>query len=106
MRDHGVKGWRRGSQLVGKPDFIFATAKLAVFVDGCFWHGHPNLGRLPAANRSYWSKKIARNKARDKRVNRSLRNQGWRVIRIWESDLDKNSSCCIRRIKHALKKRS
>ena len=86
----GLKGWRvTASELTGNPDFIFSRKKVAVFVDGCFWHGCPKCYRRPASNRKYWDSKVARNKTRDKQVNRDLRNDGWRVVRIWEHELRK-----------------
>lgn len=82
-------GWRRGYPLTGKPDFVFLKPKVAVFVDGCFWHGHPVKCRIPSTNRDYWIKKIAGNVRRDKSVTRELRKQGWIVLRIWEDQVDK-----------------
>lgn len=84
FRRAGIKGWRRHVPLPGKPDFAFPRLRVAVFVDGCFWHGHKHRCRLPSANRAYWSRKIERNRARDQAVNKVLRDMGWRVIRIWE----------------------
>ncbi|MGO8898431.1 MAG: very short patch repair endonuclease [Isosphaeraceae bacterium] len=87
MRKNGIKGWRRGSNLPGKPDFIFTRARVAVFVDGDFWHGNPSRFRLPKSNEQYWSKKIHTNQARDREIDLELTRRGWRVIRIWESSL-------------------
>ena len=87
MRAASITGWRRGQKLPGKPDFAFPKQRLAVFVDGCFWHGCPWHGTKPATNRAYWSKKFTTNKARDKSVNRELRKRGWHVLRIWEHSL-------------------
>lgn len=87
FRTHGIKGWRRGSTQQGRPDFVFPTLKLAVFVDGCFWHGCPVHGTQPRQNATFWREKIARNRARDRRVTRALRARGWRVLRIWEHAL-------------------
>src|SRR6266850_2377510 len=84
---NGVKGWRRRSQLLGRPDFVFPAKRVAVFVDGCFWHGHPVLCRLPSSNRTYWVNKIEGNKRRDCEVTASLRRRGWIVLRIWEHEL-------------------
>lgn len=84
LRAHHITGWRRNYPLPGKPDFAFPTAKVAVFVDGCFWHGHPTRCRMPVANREYWENKIQRNVRRDRRVSRVLREKGWKVLRIWE----------------------
>jgi len=102
LRIHRVTGWRRKQSLFGKPDFVFGKARVAVFVDGCFWHGCPRHFNTPASNRAFWKKKLAANKARDRRVSRELRNLGWRVVRIWEHDLAKRGAACIRRIKMAL----
>lgn len=91
FREHGITGWRRLYPLFGKPDFTFPKARVVVFVDGCFWHGHPHKCRVPRANRSYWLKKIARNVERDRLVNRTLEKRGWKVIRIWEDSVRKPS---------------
>ena len=66
------------------PDIVFPARKIAVFVDGCFWHGCPQHGTRPAANSDYWSAKLTRNRARDHLVNDALRSAGWRVVRVWE----------------------
>src|ERR1035438_1155378 len=68
LKQHRITGWRRRSRLVGKPDFVFPAARVAVFVDGSFWHGHPTRCRIPKTNRDYWVPKIERNKARDRQV--------------------------------------
>ena len=87
-----------------KPDFVFSKPKLAIFVDGCFWHGCPRHATKPKNNRAFWRKKFAANKSRDALVNRSLRLAGWRVLRIWECDLAKRPEICMRRIELALKR--
>lgn len=99
FRTNDITGWRRGSKLPGKPDFVFSKLKLAVFVDGCFWHGCPKHGTSPKTRASFWLAKITGNKARDRRVNRLLRAKGWKVIRIWEHELKrKNESRMLRRL--------
>ena len=70
-----------------RPDFVFPKQRVAVFVDGCFWHACPKHSTKPRNNAAFWAKKLAANQARDRRVNRTLRQNGWRVIRIWEHDL-------------------
>jgi DNA mismatch endonuclease, patch repair protein len=86
-----------------KVDFVFRQVRLAVFVDGCFWHSCPKHGTQPAGNRSFWKKKFARNIARDRLVNRTLRRAGWRVLRIWEHELaHKNEARLLRRIQRTL----
>ena len=92
MREHGITGWRRNARVFGKPDFVFRVEKLAVFVDGCFWHGCPRHGTMPASNRAFWEAKLTRNAARDREVTRTLRKAGWRVIRVWECALAKKRS--------------
>jgi DNA mismatch endonuclease (patch repair protein) len=87
FREHRITGWRRGSKLFGKPDFVFRRERLAVFVDGCFWHGCRWHCRMPKSRLDFWKPKIARNKARDCEAVRVLRSQGWGVMRIWEHSL-------------------
>ena len=70
-----------------RADFIFPKLKVAVFVDGCFWHGCPQHCNQPANHRAFWRRKLAANKERDRKVNRSLRAAGWRVVRVWEHEL-------------------
>ncbi|HEV2456706.1 MAG TPA: very short patch repair endonuclease [Verrucomicrobiae bacterium] len=84
FRRHGITGWRRQQRLIGKPDFIFRQQKLAVFVDGCFWHGCHRHCRMPQSRCDYWTPKIARNMQRDLEITATLRRQGWRVYRVWE----------------------
>jgi DNA mismatch endonuclease (patch repair protein) len=75
-----VPGRRRGI----RPDVAFPSQRVAVFVDGCFWHGCADHGHVPAANAAYWKPKLERNVARDRSVDEGLRTAGWRVVRIWE----------------------
>jgi len=100
LRTHKITGWRRNYPLFGKPDFVFPKARVAVFVDGCFWHGHPKKCRLPQSNRDYWEKKIQRNVARDRLVSRNLREKGWKVLRIWEHRVAEGST--VTRLRKAL----
>ena len=102
LRAHGIRGWRRHVSCVGKPDFVFRLQRVAVFVDGCFWHCCPKHSNMPVNNRAFWKKKLAANKARDLFVSRALRREGWRVIRIWEHDLRSRPVQCMRRIAWAL----
>ena len=89
FREQKITGWRRHAPVFGSPDFVFPKLKLAVFVDGCFWHGCPEHGTLPATNKVFWETKITRNRARDREVNRELKKRGWRVLRLWEHELRK-----------------
>lgn len=88
-----ITGWRSNLvSLPGKPDFAFPKIKLAVFVDGCFWHGCKGCAknRMPATNARFWHKKIWGNIRRDKQVNRKLNRLGWSILRIWEHAVEKN----------------
>jgi DNA mismatch endonuclease (patch repair protein) len=100
MTENGITGWRRKYPARGKPDFVFPPQKTAVFVDGCFWHGHPTLCRMPSSNVEFWQKKIARNMGRDREVTEFLTRKGWRVIRVWENEVD--SPQTIMRLRDAL----
>lgn len=86
FRELGVKGWKRSYPVKGKPDFVFLKERIAVFTDGCFWHGHNCRNLSPATGEEYWSRKIARNKERDQEVNAVFARRGWTVIRIWECE--------------------
>ena len=88
-----LNGWKKNvADLPGKPDVLFPDERVAIFVDGCFWHGCPHCKRkLPETNRSYWARKIQRNVERDQRSTRMLSGAGWRVIRLWEHDLSSHA---------------
>jgi DNA mismatch endonuclease (patch repair protein) len=105
LRSERIVGWRRHLPLPGKPDFAFPKQRVAVFVDGCFWHGCPKCYTRPKTNRKFWDKKRTDNMARDRRVNRQLRQQGWKVIRIWQHSLRKSPQTCLNRIRRALEAR-
>jgi DNA mismatch endonuclease, patch repair protein len=85
----GVRGWRRHPRDVpGRPDFTFPERRIALFVDGCFWHGCPRCNRnTPRTRPEFWQAKIAGNRRRDRSVDRQLRAQGYRIVRIWEHAL-------------------
>jgi DNA mismatch endonuclease (patch repair protein) len=108
FRAQGIKGWRRHQPLPGKPDFAFPKARLAVFVDGCFWHGCPKHGRRPDSNRAYWLPKLRRNRERDDSVTQTLYSRNWRVLRLWEHALHeptKVASRVTQALEIALRKR-
>lgn len=84
LRFAGLKGYRRHWNVVGKPDFAWPSRKVALFVDGCFWHGCPRCNRPSKSNLTFWQSKVANNRQRDIRVARWLRRNGWRVLRVWE----------------------
>ena len=98
----GIRGFRRNDRrLPGSPDFAFWGYRLAVFVDGGFWHGHPaSLGRRPLS--PYWTKKIAGNVERDRRAGARLRELGWEPLRIWDRDIAGDLTETVARVKNAL----
>lgn len=105
FRANRISGWRRNSKIFGNPDFVFPKYKLCVFVDGCFWHGCKlcQVGRIPKSNRKYWKDKIEKNRKRDKKVSKTLRDEGYFVVRIRECQLKKNSQKQLFRIINAIK---
>ena len=102
--------WRKGfryrlkSKLPGKPDFVFPSRKLVVFVDGCFWHRCPNHYQPPKQNASFWEEKIAGNVARDAAVNAKLATAGYSVVRIWDHELRGNIDDVAERVVERLQK--
>ena len=88
--------------IMGKPDFVFRRKKVAVFIDSDFWHGHPKRCIMPKSNCEYWKEKINGNRQRDKTVNRQLRRDGWKVIRIWEHQVKNNQMKITEKIKKVL----
>jgi DNA mismatch endonuclease (patch repair protein) len=103
LRMNKIRGWRRNSLLLGKPDFVFPDAKVVVFVDGCFWHCCPKHGTIPTDNRKFWKQKLTQNKVRDLATNKLLQSRGWRVLRIWQHELvRRNERTLIRRVRSAL----
>lgn len=104
FRKNDIKGWRRNYKVKGHPDFVFLDKKVAIFVDGCFWHGHDCRNTHPADNADYWQKKRERNILHDKQVTKLFENRGWIVLRIWECELKKcNQQQTLLRIQKALK---
>ena len=105
LRKRKIAGWRRNAKLPGRPDFVFPGARLAVFVDGDFWHGNPRNFRPPKSNPAYWEAKIRGNRRRDRRVNRLLRAKGWKVYRFWQSSLE-SEDAVVARLLRGLKARN
>jgi DNA mismatch endonuclease (patch repair protein) len=103
LRKVRITGWRRHLPLPGKPDFAWRREKVAIFVDGCFWHGH-DCGRnlTPKSNAAFWRQKISNNQARDRKATRMLRQNGWTVIRVWECVLRRQPRSVTSRIQRAL----
>ena len=101
-----ISGWRlRPIGIPGRPDFFFPSRRIAIFVDGCFWHGCPKCGHIPKTNSRFWNAKIQRNIQRDRKTTRKLRGSTLQVVRIWEHDLRSDLSGCVDRISELLEKR-
>ena len=100
----GLRGWRcHRSDLPGKPDIAFGKARLAIFVDGAFWHGHPSKywrGR----SGDYWDNKIERNIERDRAANEQLTAHGWNVIRLWDFEVEADPQEAAVRVNQALQR--
>ena len=98
LRKLGIKNYRTRTDVRGKPDIVFPARKLAVFIDGCFWHKCPVDYQAPATRYGFWTKKINENVARDASVNSLLSGAGWVVIRIWEHEVRRNPRAVARSI--------
>jgi DNA mismatch endonuclease (patch repair protein) len=106
FKARGIHGWRRHAEVFGRPDLVFYRSRVAVFVDGCFWHGCPRHGSLPSARREFWRPKLEQNRTRDALVNRGLTDRGWRVLRIWQHELlRRNEGRLLARIERTLRTR-
>lgn len=100
--------WRLGYRyrcnyaLPGRPDIVFPGPRVAVFIDGCFWHACPNHGVLPKTRRSFWAQKISANVERDQRTSRELQYAGWIVLRIWEHEIQRDPEAAVERVRSTL----
>lgn len=102
MWQRGIRGYRLHQKIAGRPDVVFTKKRIAVFVDGCFWHQCPICFVRPKSNNEYWDKKISRNVSRDVEVVRLLGDEGYRVIRLWEHDVLKSTGYCVDLITRAI----
>lgn len=101
----GLRGWRCNyKRASGHPDIAWPARRVAVFVDGAFWHGHPSRHK-PGRSGEYWDRKIEQNVARDRRVDRELRDSGWEVLRIWDFEIRKDIKGVVARVVNALEGR-
>jgi DNA mismatch endonuclease, patch repair protein len=98
----GVRGYRLHAKLPGRPDLYFGPQKVAVFVDGCFWHKCPLCYRAPKSNRKFWNAKIKRNIARDLAADVALGERGVKSLRFWEHEVKENTQKCYRKIQKAI----
>lgn len=103
FNDNHITGWKRHYNVKGHPDFVFHKQRVALFVDGCFWHGHNCRNLTPKNNAEYWTKKITYNRKHDAEITAMFKKRGWTVIRIWECELKKsNIQTTLKRIKESL----
>lgn len=102
----GIRGWRcHRKNLPGRPDLAFGRTRLAVFVDGGFWHGHPSK-YWPGRSGAYWDEKIARNQARDRRADEELRAIGWEPFRLWDFEVERDPAAAAAAVVAALGRRA
>jgi len=94
----GIRGYRIHYKLPGKPDIVFTKKKIAIFIDGCFWHKCPACFQEPETRKEFWMKKIQSNVDRDKKVNEQLQAEGWTIIRIWEHEIRKEPETILSKI--------
>lgn len=90
--------YRLKNRLPGKPDIVFPGKKVAIFVDGCFWHGCPLHGAIPSTNIEFWKSKIENNAKRDNDVTKKLAAIGWKVVRLWEHEIKENLEAVVKRV--------
>lgn len=100
---NNVKGYRIHHELIGKPDIVFPKKKIAVFIDGCFWHKCKKCFVEPETRKKFWIEKINGNVKRDKEVNRVLRKKGWKILRFWEHQVRKSPNKIVSKIIEELK---
>jgi DNA mismatch endonuclease (patch repair protein) len=97
----GLRGYRcHPKGLAGRPDLAWIGRRLAVFVDGAFWHGHPD--HYWGQSGKFWDEKIDRNRARDEKVNRELTDAGWMVLRLWDFEVESDLAACVERVRASL----
>jgi len=99
-----IRGYRlHWKQVPGRPDIAFVSKKLAVFVNGCYWHPCPHCHpHEPKSNIDFWKRKFEANVARDKKKKEALQTQGWQVLTIWECEIKKNIDACVEQIRQVI----
>ena len=99
----GIRGYRKHVKLPGKPDIYFPRHRVAVFIDGCFWHKCPKCYVRPKTNKIFWDTKIEGNVQRDKKNLKTLQIRGIAVIRFWQHEIKNNPEKCFRKLEYLLK---
>lgn len=99
-----IRGYRLHARITGRPDLYFPASRIAVFVDGCFWHGCPRCYSLPASHKAFWTDKVNKNRKRDRVVNAELRKAGIRVVRFWGHQIKKNPQQCAQKLQRIIQK--
>lgn len=102
LHSEGFRFRKHMAGVPGRPDIVFVKARIAVFIDGDFWHGY-RYPRWRATLSEFWRCKIESNRARDRRTHRKLRRSGWIVLRLWEHEVEKSPDDCVRRIREHLR---
>jgi DNA mismatch endonuclease, patch repair protein len=102
LRRAGVRGYRVNYGIAGKPDLAFVKRKIAVFIDGCFWHRCPVDFKEPQTRKAFWIGKVERNVARDREVGQRLSEEGWTVMRFWEHDIRRDPDRVVSEIVRAV----
>ena len=105
LRRGGLR-YRANVKLPGTPDVVLKSGKIAIFVDGCFWHGCPLHGTMPKTNSDFWAEKIYRNRERDGQVDVTLRKLGWKAVRVWEHDIKKSADTVVEKLLKLAERRS
>jgi len=98
----GIRGYRVNNKLPGKPDLVFSRQRLAIFMDGCFWHGCPLHSTMPKTNEAFWRDKIEKNMKRDVRATEELEGLGWEVLRFWEHEVKVDLEKCVAEVEKRL----
>jgi DNA mismatch endonuclease, patch repair protein len=101
---NGIRGYRIYYEIPGKPDIVFVKKKIAIFIDGCYWHKCPVCFQEPETRKEFWMKKIHSNVERDKKINDKLQKEGWNVIRIWEHEIRKKPEKIVSEIQELINK--
>ncbi|MBW3001863.1 very short patch repair endonuclease [Candidatus Woesearchaeota archaeon] len=105
LTKRGLRGYRIHYKLIGSPDMVYPKYRLAIFIDGCFWHKCPKCFIEPATRKQFWLQKIKGNVQRDIKVRKALRKKGWKVIRFYEHEIKKDLNRCFKKILNELAKR-